>query len=275
MDSQTDKAAGASSFLQLASKFVLWLGGSASAISLFLTGLGYLVEHARLDRLGVPRSLYEASPTEYIVIGGKFLLGLAPLAAAGSVHFVSRYWWLAVVTVLTALLSWWKDWSTNWRWLAFAGCLALSLSFVAAGRWDENTVAMFTFLTVAAIAYCYVEIVFATGPARLASRVACQLPFFAVLSCAVVALPYLRGTYGLSYNYPVVKFLGKDEVFFRELASGSVTQNHNDCVEGLWELIDIGKQRVILRNVCDTKVYLVPSGAVSTFRIVGTSKGDH
>ena len=274
MDSETEKEAAAPSFLQLASKFVLWLGGSASAISLFLTGLGYLVEHARLDRLGVPRSLYEASPTEYIVVGGKFLLGVGPLAAAGSLHFVSRYWWLVVITVLAALLASWSRWSANWRWLAFAGCFALSLSFVAAGHWDENRVAMFTFLTVVAIAYCYVELVLTTGSARLASRFACRLPFFAVLSCAVVALPYLRGTYGLSREYPVIKFLGKDEALFHELAAGSGSQNH-DCIEGLWELIDIGKERVILRNVCDTRVYLVPSSAVSTFRIVGTSKGDH
>jgi hypothetical protein len=272
MDFKTEKISDVPGILGTASKFVLWLGSSAGAVTLILTAFGFLVEHARFDQLGVPRNLYEASPTEYVVMGGKFLLALIPMAGLGCFHFILTYWWIALATLLVAALVRWRRWPANWRWLIFAACLALALGFIAKGPWDENAVAMLDFITVAAVIYCYLELTLETESSPLPSRVLSRLPFFALLSGALVALPYLRGVYAISRDYPIVEFLGKDEAFFRELAGVSGQGNTAECRGSLWELIDVGKQRAILRNLCDARIYVVPVSALNTFRIVQVSK---
>ena len=98
---------------QLLPRFLLWLGGSTGGIGIVLSVFGLLIDHAHFDRLGIPRTLYEATPNEYLVTGGKFLLGIVPLALTGSLQFILSYWWLVLGTILLSALIWWKSYSSR------------------------------------------------------------------------------------------------------------------------------------------------------------------
>ena len=56
--------------------FLVWIGGASAGTSVVLAALGYLVHHAYLESLGVPRTLFHAHPTEYVVSGAKMLLAI-------------------------------------------------------------------------------------------------------------------------------------------------------------------------------------------------------
>ena len=125
-----------------------------------------LIDHAHFDRLGIPRTLYEATPNEYLVTGGKFLLGIVPLALTGSLQFILSYWWLVLGTILLSALIWWKSYSSRVRWLIAAGCMALALVLLAYYFKNQRApglpegVTMFIFVVVVGITYSYVEVSF-------------------------------------------------------------------------------------------------------------------
>src|SRR2546428_8857888 len=100
MDSETRDAASFTGLLQSLSMLIAWVVTSGGAIGLILTAFGYLVEHAYLDRLGVPRTYYEAKPAEYMMAGGKFLMGVVQLTIVGVPQFAVRYWWLALILIV-------------------------------------------------------------------------------------------------------------------------------------------------------------------------------
>lgn len=267
--------------LQVIPRFLLWLGGSAGVIGVVLTTFGFLVEHAHFDRLGIPRSIYSATPNEYLVTGGKFLLGIVPLTLAGFLEFCLDYWWLALAVLLLGVVMWWRKGSANLRWLLAAVCLTiavclLALRFQKHDAPDHQGVAMFTFVVIAALVFVYVEVAFAnTGatdqdpPASMRSKYASRAPFILVLPCALIALPYLRGYYALERDYPVVQFLGKDKGFFCDLAGNPATSKQVGCEGEAWQVIDISIERAILRRVEDSRIYIVPASSLTTFRIVG------
>jgi hypothetical protein len=253
------------------------LGASTGVIGVVLTAFGFLVEHAEFDRLGVPRTLYEATPNEYLVTGGKFLMGIVPLALVGALQFVVNYWWLALASLLLGGLVWWTHASANLRWLIATGPLAFSLGLLGhrlSGHQtaDYEGAAMFTFVVLASLAFSYVEI-FLKGskpnqkPAALPlSSYAARAPFLVLLLCALTALPYLRGYYAIDRDYPVVRFLANDKKFFCDLVGGDST---SPCEQELWQLIEIGKQRALLRRADDSRIYVVPASSLATFSILG------
>jgi hypothetical protein len=257
-------------------RFLLWLGASTGAIGVVLSALGFLVEHAYFDRLGLPRTLYQATSHEYAVSGGKFLLGIVPMAVTGALQFCIDYWWLALGAVLLGGLAWWKSFSSNVRWLAAAIWLAVSLAFLAARfEWrtaDYGGVAMFTFVVLAAIGFVYFEVFFADRAAPSARSVlmyASRIPFAAILTCALVALPYLRGYYAQQRVYPVVQFLSKDQIYFCALSGAGNAQDPSACGQESWQIIDIGAERGVVRRVLDSQIYVVPASSITTFRILG------
>lgn len=259
------------------SRFLVWLGGSTGTIGVVLTAFGFLVEHAQFDRLGVPRTLYEATSREYVVTGGKFLMGLLPLALAGFLQFCVNYWWLALGILLASALTGWKARSSNVRWLVAAACLIVSLTVVAARFLrhdgpDGPGVAMFTFVVVGGLVFCYIEIAFGrpdTGPSHLASKYAFRLPLLVLLICSAVTLPYVHGYYAPPRDYPVTQFLGKDKTYFCELAGVQNSPERANCDLETWQVIEIGKDRAIVRRVSDSKIYVVPASSLTTFRIFG------
>lgn len=277
MDSETHAETAVTRLWHSAAQLLMWIGGSAGTITLVLSACGYLVEHAYLDSLGVPRTFFEATPAEYVTAGGKFLIGIVPLAAAGAAQFLVRLWWLALVMVAAGVSAWWWHWRTEWRWLAAAGFLALWQLLVlpqfdrSLPRQDANAlVAMLTTVVVAGIVYAYAELTLGETPASVRSSLlirsyAVRLPFFALLISAAVALPYLRGAYALTRIHPDIEFLGKDREYFCELAGEG---KENGCGHDGWQLIEVGTARAIVRRVADGKIYVVPADALKTFRIV-------
>jgi lysylphosphatidylglycerol synthetase-like protein (DUF2156 family) len=262
---------------QKISSFLVWLGGSTGTISVVLTVFGFLVEHARFDRLGVPRTLYEATSREYVVTGGKLLMGLLPMALAGFLQFCVNDWWLAAGILVAGAVTVWKSKSSNVRWLVAAACLIVALAVVGARflRHDGSDgpgVAMFTFVVVGALVFCYIEIAFGrpdTDLPHLASKYAFRLPFLVFLICSVVTLPYIHGFYSPPQDYPVAQFLGKDKTYFCELAGVQNSPQRASCDLETWQIIEIGKDRAILRRISDSKIYVVPAGSLTAFRIFG------
>jgi hypothetical protein len=279
MDSETKDSASFTGLLQSASKLVVWVGASAGAISLILSVFGYLVEHAYLDQLGVPRTYYEAQPAEYITAGGKFLMGVIQLAAVGAPQFVLRYWWFAVVVIAASAAAWRWRWRAEWRWLCAAAFLAVWL-LIALPRFEASLsppeanalVAAFTAVTVGGIVYAYAELSMDGPPGDKATAVSLRrrygprVPFLVLLLSAILALPYLRGAYATKRTPASIEFIGKDRAYFCELAGEA---SPDVCAQETWQLIEVGKDRAILRHTKDQKLYIVPAGMLTTFRIVG------
>lgn len=274
MDSETKQATSFTSLLQSLSKLIAWVGASSGAIGLVLTIFGYLVEHAYLDRLGVPRSYYEAKPVEYTTAGAKFLMGMLALAFPGLIQFTVRYWWLAVLLVAMVLMARKWRWPQEWRWLA-AGAFLFVWMCVSLPRFDDSIgshdayalVAAFTAVAVAGLIYAFAELTyFPPGGDRAAGWrfYAPRLPFLFLLAVAVLCLPYLRGTYATQRNSPTVEFLGKDRAYLCELSG----QPADTCATQSWQLIEMGKDHAILRLTSDNKIYIVPAAELTTFRVV-------
>lgn len=276
MDSGTKDAVSFTGLLPSVSKLIAWVGASGGAIGLILTVFGYLVEHAYLDRLGVPRSYYEAKPIEYTTAGGKFLMGMIQLSFVGVPQFLVRYWWLALILLAVAAAAWKWRWPEPWRWLTAAAFMFVWLS-ISVPRFDSGLsrrdayalVASFTAITAAGIVYAFAELSFhgpAAGPVANWSLYAPRIPFLLLLAAAMLALPYLRGAYATERNNPTIEFIGKDRSYFCELAGDT---SEDICAKQSWQLIESGKDRAILRHTTDHKIYVVPATALNTFRIDG------
>jgi hypothetical protein len=266
---------------QLVPRFLLWLGGSTGVIGVVLSVFGLLIEHGLFDRLGIPRTLYEATPDAYLVTGGKFLLFIVPLALTGSLFFIQCYWWLVLGTILMSALLWWKSCSSRVRWLIAAGCMALALILLAL-RFenhqapDHEGVTMFIFVVVVGITYSYIEGLFLPdskfaeqGMSSLGTRYGVRVPFFVFLLCALVPLPYLWGYYGLMREYPLVQFLAKDQAFFCDILVKQNPWEQLTCDQEVWRVINLGKERAILQRDVGSRIYVVPAASLTTFSIFG------
>ena len=277
MTSETHDETALSRLWQSVSKLLVWIGASAGTLTLVLSTCGYLVEHAYLDRLGIPRTFYEAQPAEYVTAGGKFFMGIIPLAAAGAPQFVIRYWWLALAILAVGASAWRWRWREEWRWLSAAALLGMWL-VVALPRFESDLpthdanalVAILTTVVVAGILYCYVELAMRQPRPDVAATsrrraYAARLPFVVLLISAALALPYLRGAHAMTRRHPDIEFLGKDRAYFCELAGAS---DEAACGHDLSQLIEVGRDRAILRRSADTQIYVVPAGTLNTFRIV-------
>jgi hypothetical protein len=252
-------------------KLLVWFGASTGALTGICTVFGYLVEHAYLDHLGVTRTAYEATSREYVITGAKFLAGLLPLSAIGSVLFALHCWWVIVLAGVFAAAAWKNRLSTAIRLLAAAALygawlIAMALRFETAISPDQDGLAIFTFGTLAVLLYCSFELFRAAQTAEKSGMrdFILRLPLFGLVFCSVYALPILKGVNGTKREYPFVEFLGKDRDYFCQLAGAESQAVDPSC--GLWQLIESGKERALLRKAPDTRIYVVPASAMKTFR---------
>jgi hypothetical protein len=267
--------------------FILWLGGSAGSIGLVLTAFGFFVEHAYLESLGVPRTVFEATPTEYIVSGGKFLVGLIPLTLTGSMQFVLNCWWAAVPMALYAGLFTLKKWTHEIRLPIFTALYAVWFSIILLHFENDaepssmfnlpakGAVAIFAFTTIAGVAYFYWEVINAKRRKQKQAGFdwipyfhALHIPLLLILICAILALPYLRGRYAIKRTYPTVEFLGSDRVYFDELASDSSLIDDRELYGITWQLMEIGEEKAILKIMESSQVYIVPKDRITNFKII-------
>jgi hypothetical protein len=267
MGSETRPAGGP---LWLIPKLIVWVGASTGALSLICTTFGFLVEHAYLDRLGVPRTVYEATSAEYLVTGAKFLAGVVPSAVVGAALFALSYWWMLLVVALSAIVIRWRRLGTNARLgivtAVYGFWLSIMLVRFESGHSSPDTegLAIFTFGTVAGVLYCCFELFVAAGKAspRPATEYLARIPLFALVFCCAFGLPLLKGIHGTQRQYPIIEFSRKDGDFFCELAGQT---DKKDC--GKWQLIELGKERALLRRPPDPAVYVVPVSELKTFRL--------
>jgi hypothetical protein len=254
----------------LASKLVAWVGVSTGALTLICTVFGYVVEHAWLDHLGVPRIAYDSGSTAYVVSGMNFLASLIPLAVLGSLEFALDYWWMVLLALALGVAIWRLRPRSEFRLLGTTILYAVWLGAMLirferdGGRSDPNALAIFAFGTIVGLLYCYQE---AYAAAQHPSRAtllaqAARLPILALVFCSFFALPYLKGIHGTERALLKIQFVGKDRAYFCELVGRS-----DDPQCGDWELIELGKDRALLRWPPDHRIVVVPTGAISTFQI--------
>jgi hypothetical protein len=254
----------------VASKLVAWVGVSTGALTLICTVFGYVVEHAWLDHLGVPRIAYDSGSTVYVVSGVNFLASLIPLAVLGSLEFALDYWWMIPLAVALAVVVWRLRPRSEFRllgatilYVVWLG--AMLIRFERDGdRSDPNALAIFAFGTIVGLLYSYQEAYVAAqhpGPATFLAQAA-RLPVLALVFCSFFALPYLKGIHGTERVLPKIQFVGKDRAYFCELLGRS---DNPQC--GVWELIELGRDRAVLRWPTDHRIVVVPANAISTFQI--------
>lgn len=265
--------------------FIGWLVGSAGSISLLLSAVGFLVEHAYLERIGLTHTLYEATAPEYIVSGGKFLMGIIPLAVIGFFYFLFNFWWLSLAIIFVTVFLWRKKVSSEKRLIVVAILYAIWLTLIIP-FFDRNSlinsivslstekgVTIFTFTTITAIVYFCIEILHSEKrkTKNLMRKYFERAPLFLLLICSVIALPYLRGRYAIQRNYPLIEPLAEDRIFFNNLVSSdpenSINQEKGSQNEN-WRLIHIGKEKAILLRVADGQIYVVSKNKIMNFRII-------
>jgi hypothetical protein len=262
----------------MVAKMIGWIGASTGALTLFCTVFGFLVKQTVLERLGVSRSVFEPTSTEYVASGAKFLASLVPLAAFGAVEFFVAFWWAAaslVVFVLALLVV------RRWRWkaeLRLFGITALYAVWLVAmllrlterPARDSQGLDVFIFVTLAGVIYCYVEAWFAgsgSGAGAVLSWGA-RLPLYALMFCSVLALPYVKGLHGTIPTYPLIEFLGKDRDAFCALVAKSTSEEKPNADCAVFELIEQGSNRVLLRKPPKSKIYVVPVAEMNTFSLL-------
>jgi hypothetical protein len=259
----------------LVSKSLAWIGASAGALTLCCTIFGFIVKHTVLEQLGVTRTVFEATSTEYVVSGAKFLGSVVPLALYGAFEFFVICWWAALALALFALAVRKWHFSAELRLFGVAAIyaiwlVAMLLRLIERPSPDARGLDVFAFVTLIGLIYCYIETYLAArAPADGAvRRWGARLPLYALVFCSAFALPYFKGLHGTAPTYPLVEFLGKDRETFCALAAEPTVEAHAKADCAVFELIEQGRDRVLLRKPPGSKIYVVPLTAVNTFAVL-------
>jgi hypothetical protein len=129
---------------------------------------------------------------------------------------------------------------------------------------------VFCFVTLIGIVYCGIETwLAASAPAGgVLWRWGARLPMLALVFTSAFLLPYLKGVHGTIPSYPLIEFLGKDHDTFCALVTGDMPDERTkpDCA--VFELIERGRDRVLLRKSPEAKIYVVPLSAVTQFALL-------
>jgi hypothetical protein len=256
-------------------KAVTWVGASAGALTLCCTVFGFLVKRTTLDQLGISRAVFEPASTEYVVVGAEFLASVVVFALFGVIEFFVACWWVVAalaLLVLVLLAARHRRWRNELRLLGVALLYAVWMAAMLL-RLTESTVRdaagfdIFCFVTLAGIVYCGIE---AWLPASAHAdgvlwRWGARLPMLALVFSSAFMLPYLKGVHGTIPSYPMIKFVGKDHDTFCALVTGGMQDERTapDCA--VFELLEQGRDRVLLRKFPEAKIYVVPRSAVSQF----------
>lgn len=266
---------------------VAWAGGSMGGIGVILSACGYIVEHAYLESLGIPRWAFEAKAAEYIISGGNFLIGLGPLAVVGTASFFLYCWWFALALATASVSAWRLRLGAGSRLTLFAVLYAFWLFlflFHLGGDGQQNVlfpkdpatmVAIFTFTAFVASGYFYTEVLIAL-PERATNNTKSlplqsylpRAPFFILLICSFVMMPYLRGAYATKRLHPIIEPIGSESAFLRELTQSSTGSGGGKPSCKVWQLIEIGERNAILRCVDDGSIVIVPAKKIGAFRIL-------
>ena len=271
MTSDAPEPVDVASLIRPFGRFVAWIGASVGALTAVLAALGYLVEGGFLASLGLRRGMLELASTEYIATGGQFVLGLVPISVVGALSFVLEFWWAALLVAaafglgtwckLGAAYRWWLCATGNAVWLASA----IPMLDAATQGSDANRVmSMMTFVAMLSVLYALLEHAAATpnpGPKTLVSQIA----FYAVLSVALLTLPYARGSKGLERDLPSVQLPGKVATLLCEFAAPA---DLAACAARSWRLVQLGKDRSVLLDPHDGAIYILPAAMTASLRIV-------
>jgi hypothetical protein len=259
----------------LISKSLTWIGASAGAVTLCCTLFGFVVKHTLLDRLGVPRSVFEPTSTEYVVTGAKSLAGVIPLALYGAVEFLWQCWWLLLLIAVFAVALWKRRWPPEIRVLGAAAIyglwlLMMLLRLIEFSPPDAEGLDIFAFGTIAGVLYCCIEIFLGARSfeARPVSIWMARLPLYALVFSAVFALPYLKGLHGTVQSYPLIQFLGKDRDYFCGLAQEGSAGDASKSTCAVYELIEQGRDRALLRKPPSSRIYVVSAASVAAANFV-------
>ena len=260
----------------------MWIGASAGALTLLCTIFGFLVKDTILQELGVPRSVFEPTSTEYVVSGAKFLGSVVPLALYGAGQFIVACWWMVLALGLFALVL---LVARRWRWSA-----ELRLFGVAAlyGAWlvvmllrlterppgDYQGLNVLAFGTLVGLIYCYIETYLSAGGSGVGTvlRWGARLPIYALVFCSAFTLPYMKAVHGTISIYPLVEFLSRDRDSFCALVTAGPPDEGPQDNCAVFELIEQGRDRVLLRRPPGARIYVVPVASMNTFALLPPEK---
>ena len=99
----------------LISKSLAWIGAAAGSLTFCCTIFGFLVKHTMLEQLGVSRTMFQSTSSEYVTTGAKFLAGVVPLALFGTVEFAKDCWWTLALIAVFAVALWRWHWRAEFR----------------------------------------------------------------------------------------------------------------------------------------------------------------
>lgn|GEM_PF-5456156 len=256
--------------LQSAVAVVAWIGASLTGLTAILTACGYVVVHTYLATLGVPRSVYDAKPAEYVVAGGNFLAGLIPLAFASIPALFVYAWWLVVIVVATVAVARWRKWQSATRMYAAALLyyiwISLVLVHLTSGPlpWLLPRSSTTTYGLFVLVLLCTAGLPAAGEPRDMPTRYSSRyrrslLPLIILIVVSVILLPYLRGMYATVRPRPQLVPLGEDALYLQQLT--------NCGAECRWSLVDMGETSSILRQEPGGAIYVLPTAKLKTFRL--------
>lgn len=251
--------------------FVAWIGASVGSLSVVLTVLGYLVESAYLSSLGLRRGMLELAPIEYMASGGQFLLGLIPLSFSGMLNFLLDYWWTVPLVIIAFHFGMWRKLGSTYRWVLCASVNMIWLAFViplleksVPGSDANKIISMMCFMATLSVIYAVTEQALASSKKSAKSTIIGQVLFYAVLSVTLLTLPYARGLKGLERELPNVQLTSKDVAAFCAIFTNT---DSSTCTKRTWQLVQIGKEKSLLRDPMDGSIYIIPSSMIATLRI--------
>lgn len=258
--------------LKAAATLVAWIGGSAGAITAILGAMGYLLEGGFLARLGLRRGMLELSSAEYVASGGQFMLGLLPIATVGALNVLWHHGWTLVLLAVVLGVLRWRRAHPAWRWgvmtvatLAALGALVPALEKLAAGSEASGLVAMLHFVALAGLVYAGLEQLGARPVRGRALRFG-QVAFYAVLSVAVLTLPYARGSKGVQRPMASIQLSPAANRELCELAQPGAAADA--CTSVPWRLVQLGKDRSLLLDAASGSLYVVPAKLTETLRVL-------
>jgi len=243
-----------------------WVGGAMAGLIAVLTACGYVIESCYLGTLGVPRTVFDAKPAEYVLTGGNFFLALPANILVGAISFVVYCLWalLALVAIVLIVRRLRIDrfpaviaaavLFTTWMTLILVHLTVAPLTI-----FPSNTLVMFQLFAFSVALGVAILLAFDVGARRVTTGTyrRARLPLLALIVIACLLLPLLRGTYAIVRHHPILRPLGADAKYLGELRR---------CAS--WRLVNMGASAAILSCDGSRGVVVIPSDKLTTFELV-------
>jgi hypothetical protein len=264
-------------------KFVAWISVAAGGIGLILTSCGFIISNAYLESLGIPRSVFEAQPREYILLGGNFIISLFLFTTIGLVNIIFYAWWIVLIITFLVVICIWRKYNSSRRIMLFSGLygvwLIMSLSkfrqtnndinFYGSNISPETLVQMITALFSLALVYLVFEIInIYNKQIKWSATLNIGLIFISLMVISsFTTLPYLKGAYATKPSYQILEPLGESKVVFNKILKEQDENIKTDLSSQKFELIQIGTKNVILRDAKDKSIIIIPSELIKSFKL--------